>query len=111
MLRCQKAKRTDNKQQIITCFSFFGVEASFLFTYFFPFFNDNHSSFSVVKSHLNSGYIKSRKNYRLTSSNGFQDERTEAQRIVKVDHNGSMLAVISASTEIVCNIDVSFPGG
>ncbi|PAV57768.1 hypothetical protein WR25_02719 [Diploscapter pachys] len=42
----------------------------------------------------------------IYSNNGFQDERTEAQRIVKVDHNGSMLAVISASTEIVCSIDI-----
>ena len=41
-------------------------------------------------------------------SNGFQDDRTEAQKSVKVYFNGNITSVMSCSTEIVCNLDVSW---
>ncbi|PAV57769.1 hypothetical protein WR25_02720 [Diploscapter pachys] len=36
----------------------------------------------------------------------FEDDRTEAQKIVTVFYNGSITVIIAASTNIVCNIDI-----
>ncbi|PAV61411.1 hypothetical protein WR25_01753 [Diploscapter pachys] len=42
----------------------------------------------------------------IWSNNGFRDDRNEGQRIVKIFYNGSASAMVSASTDIVCSIDV-----